>query len=1025
MVPSDSRPTFMKNSVLALLLLSGMAWAGTGRSDWREGLSQTSYGRFGAFGYRVELPDDPQKRGGTTATYTPLPLDRHVAAAHYPHSESFNYPVAAFLTCAAGDRDLYLGHGGYPGRGGFETPLWVGAVTWAPEMWTLAKRSITDVSWIGTALHQTFRFPGNPSYDLTVRFSSAWPAIRLETEEDFLILQDAKVPDFWGNEKVKKSSQYQLYFTAAGLPDGKTISLNSSDKSGVELLSGGALSSNWLLLWQGGSPEKVESFPLLIVFHRKPQSIQFKRFPRPSIIIKRPGGVGAVNLMPLYGSDMSTDNDHSKNFPSWSDRFFRRLKEVRRNAAPKELPKKVINRCKEWSEILLGFPVSIREDFAVSDDLSRVTIRNVFQYDVPNNDWGIQHRMLAVLPPMIPLSQRAGYPMKVLTPCRDMNMVTYLGPLVGCLDGNEIAYELPVPPWGECPVIKVKDPDYTYLSERLSKEMSQYTPPAWAVPNPKEPRTAHYWDPAAQSSAAFWQLATWPLLHSEAARELQQIKKKELFDYMLLSDKAWVKVKDPRFGNGYLMPPTWETDWAVTYALLGLSAYAGCTGDVAAVDTNWENIKGVYSYYRLIHDWPTMLYSSNGLGGFPRTECDPLSTGYEGIAIAAQLAAQTGRRDDLREILYILSKISCGYHSRFCYMDNPAVFWNSICDAAFLHQQTFSTVQGWHPYGPIEVTFSNWGWGMMFIWHQATPNVSASYVRFNRGQADKILLDVLPKIFMGWDAISNATPEKPGNAPPWGYDNLLMMQAALGHRSARQLLDVTEANQGKRIRPGQYVTFQSADVRVFPLLHDKYFYENATWDTQSSILSLLVKPSLPNSSDPVFVALRTERPVEELHINGTPASTPPVDKETGIFRIPVRLPAKMEIRFGAAPAHPKYKAGRIRQNLNVEPVFDWSGMKYDLKQNQLVDSNGKPCEKLRFRVTANGKPVEGAEVVVCRALAGGGATNAGGIVDVPVAVDSTQFTDGITVMDKASVLVKSYHRLGYGQKEFMIERKRP
>lgn len=1009
---------------LFLSLLAGIAAAQSApASQWREGISRTSYGRFGALGYRVNLPGDPQQCGGKTAEYEPLPLDHEVFGAGYPFLNRTGCPVVAWLTCGAGDRHLFLGHGGFPGRGGFETPLWTAAITWAPKPWTLVKRSVADVTWIGAALHQTFRLPDRRVYDLTVRCSSAWPAIRLETKQNFLLLQDAPLPEQWGESKEKTPTQYKTFFTAAAFPDGRTSAWSA--ETVVELRKGGEWPSNWMLLWQGGSPAEAESFPLLVVFHHKPDSICFQRSPRPTILVRRAGGVGAVSLLPLYGADMSADNDHSEKTPAWLQRFAARRQEVLRTPPSQTLPESVRRRCEEWSAILLGFPVSVREDYTISDDLSRVTVRNVFRFDVPDNEWGKKHRKLAILPPMVPLSQRAGYPLKILSEHQDLNMVTYLGPLVGRLEEEEVVYELPVPPWGECSLVKVQDPKYAYLTERLSEEISRRTPQAWMVPDPKEPKIGRHWDPAAQGVDAYWRLMTWPLLKPEVARELQRITRKELFDYMLQYDKAWVKVKDPHFAEGYWMPPVWEKDWAVTYALMGPAAYAAVTGDVAAIRENWTAVKNVYSYYRLIHDWPTLLYASNGFGTFPRTECDPFSMGYEGAALAAQLAAQADQHDDLREILYILSKISCGHHSRFYYMDDPTVFWKTICDAAFQHQQTFSAIQGWHPYGPIEVAFHNWGWGMMFIWHPATPNATASYARFNRKQADKILLEILPRVFPGWDVFTDATEEKPGNAPPWGYDNLLMMQAAMGHRSAEQLLQVTEANKGRRIRLGQYTTFQAADVRVFPLLQDAYFFQSALWNPQNNLLTLQVQPAVESFSRPVRLVLRTERPVEELRVNGKEALPPYAEPETGLCRLEVSLPATVELRFGPAPVLPRYKSVSIRQTLKLEPLFDPADLRYDFENKRLVNLRGETVEKLRWKITAGGKPAAEAEVSICRALNGGGDTDAQGIAEVPVSVDSTQFTDGITTLDKASVLVKAYHRLGFGQRVFTLVRKKP
>lgn len=445
-------------------------------------------------------------------------------------------------------------------------------------------------------------------------YSLASPAILTESESGKMFLSGLR---FAGN--------YQSVL----IPRADGIEETDLDSCSIQNMA-----ENWILLFNS---TEFPDVPIMLLFDRNPEGMDMAR-----------DADGRLRSITFTGCPLMFSCT-----PFGIQRFDR-------GGMPVE---EAIRRCRFWSRALLAYPVSQTDYFTLNEQQETVTIRQKFEYRYITDAWNTEPLELAPLPPPVSLCKTAHCP-----DATDFSFPTKYGWLRGRI-GTWSEYTLPFMP------IHRKFPlrdEHSEILDLLRRGMAPYQKlvSAFGPDKVSYPYAGAILEPFALAS-------TLSLFMNETDRTFLRDNLKERVCLALQENKqsdytviSWGQImalqpdhdtvidiyNDPEkkhiflrnwytriepftgasfkicylnvgfFSSGVIQTatpeeilslkvPLIENDWGVglTFYYLYLSALA--TGSFAEIRKNWQLIKDVYAFFKLMHDWACMGtgYSDNGI----------------------------------------------------------------------------------------------------------------------------------------------------------------------------------------------------------------------------------------------------------------------------------------------------------------------------------------------------------------------------------------------------------------------------
>jgi len=700
-------------------------------------------------------------------------------------------------------------------------PLYLLRVSWIPKGAKVGGKS-WKVSWTTLELSIDFETRlGRNSLDIVASVLS--PALLLRVKGPSLSLRRSDLPVSGRAEATSKEiTAHEAFFKFAAAPLREGVRIFDLSKP-VKIVSlQDELSEPWLLLWCGGSPEKPESTPLLLALEKRPHEVKWDG---EGLEVVRPDGVGRGALMPFYGTDFSSDDDHRRG-RDWNAAFFDRLERVRSSPPPDVLPQRVLDRIRFWTRALRAFPIACREEFKVLND--KVEIRDRYEFEVMEGDFDLEPLRLAPLPPILSLAKGCGYPIEFCDGVETFDLPTFFGPYTARPASSEVSYSLPIPPWGEFPAVNVPGL-LDGLKMRISSEV--YNRPF-----------GHHWDACGTS----WRIASnflaFPILDKHARHRLIEDAKKTFGAYVF-TDWKWTHYHDPNFGYRWLIHAVgkpfqkFETEWANGLVLCGVAAYLAYTGDTGTIRRYWDYVKGAFDFFATVHDWATMWTSSDGTGNQLGSGIDPMSAGYSGVSAYAVITKIMGEEEEHKRALYILAKGCVPSALRYLYLSYKELFWRWTCDLNWTPSEEAdeALLTGWGEDGTHPLRLSQWMWGITYHLFPAWPDLIASFIRFSPEEFREVEERKLPEIHgKNWFE----GPPKGNFDRPQHADLHVISLSILRSEPPRKLLSMLRraALPQRFLKPWDVAAILSSPAEAWPLIRGRYFIEGAEWFPESRAL---------------------------------------------------------------------------------------------------------------------------------------------------------------------------------------------
>lgn len=215
----------------------------------------------------------------------------------------------------------------------------------------------------------------------------------------------------------ERTAQYAAWPTAAGV---RVVPLNGEFYSRGK---DGPWSAPWLLLfrrnWENGRP-------LMLVFRHQPVRLTALR-----------------NGNYVKGIRMEARGPFEEIAAGWPWG----VKPVNTGKWPKGLPPEITARLNRIQMTALNFPVGCDEVFRIDRAAGKIKVLNRFAFRPMENDWKIQPRAWAVLPPLAAFA--ADQKLNVVSlpePVEDFGVAAMHGPLKGMWGKDTISYTLPLYP---------------------------------------------------------------------------------------------------------------------------------------------------------------------------------------------------------------------------------------------------------------------------------------------------------------------------------------------------------------------------------------------------------------------------------------------------------------------------------------------------------------------------------------------------------------------------------------------------
>lgn len=396
------------------------------------------------------------------------------------------------------------------------------------------------------------------------------------------------------------------------------------------------MAENWVLLFNS---TEFPDVPIMLVFDRNPEAMRIYRDKNNRL--KKIEFIGCPMMLSCT--------------PFGIERFDREGMPIQ----------KAIERCQFWSRALLAFPVSQSDYFQLDEEKEKVTIRQAFEYRYIKDAWGTEPLEIAPLPPATSLCGVAHS-----KDCFNLEFPTKYGWMLGII-GTWSQYTLPMMPKDRKFPLCDKN---SKIPQLLKEDIEKYQKVAAAFPMEiiSYPYAGAILEPFSFASTLSFFMdekdrqflqkhikERLPFALDASAKsnyvvidwgELMQNQPEHdgVIDYYTEKKNAkkclplrnWYQRIEPFTGatfticylNVYyistgqiktgepeeilgLKIPLIENDWGVGLTLYYMYLSALQIGSFDEIRKNWELIKGVYSFFELMHDWACMGtgYSDNAV----------------------------------------------------------------------------------------------------------------------------------------------------------------------------------------------------------------------------------------------------------------------------------------------------------------------------------------------------------------------------------------------------------------------------
>ncbi|MBI4979456.1 MAG: hypothetical protein HZC28_18410 [Spirochaetes bacterium] len=421
----------------------------------------------------------------------------------------------------------------------------------------------------------------------------------------------------------------------------KTISLDSKDTL-YDAAKDGALTANWMLLWQNGTEKESLVVPVLVVMQHQPASVTLDGM---NVVMLFSKPVDTVFLATPAGVQSWTGETAA----GWE----------------KELPKELTSSCELWSKALWSFPMECRESYDIAGEGpgAQVRIQNTYSYIEQSDDWKTPALRLAVLPPVLSY-MKGRYPMNLPAKLRDLSCPTYYGRLEA-VESGEVRYELPVPPIDHG--IPLNVPANTAAIRQINDQVKAYITSSLGEcarkPFPQMP---------GNSVRSLRDLTLTKFMLDEASRKLVDEHREVNFPY-IISEKAeelfWETVVDPFSKKKYIHVTQggrkYDQDAFASYKLSEIWKSFFWTQDTELLRKNWTWITRIYDVFNVLNDWAWMGSMCRDYGG-AGIGIDMAVDSWTGLASMQAMAEAVGDENITRQVHYLRAKYALPLTARFC-----------------------------------------------------------------------------------------------------------------------------------------------------------------------------------------------------------------------------------------------------------------------------------------------------------------------------------------------------------------------
>lgn len=386
----------------------------------------------------------------------------------------------------------------------------------------------------------------------------------------------------------------------------------------------------WILFWNSvpanlhreSNTEDVRSFgtPMLLVPERMPDSIIGAPGPYGSLglTFRHGGAAGHFAAMPLQGI-LTVDGAETL---EW---------------AAEGVPEPVIEQARTWAARLQLFPAASERDATVDEEAGTVTISETFEWIEMDSQWDIEPLPFAPIPPVVLLARANGYDAVLPGGIVDGHVSTFYGPLFG-VEGDTTSYTIPLSPYTSSMVTLGNTTGVPLLEEARSELAGITEVTAGDVAD------FHSVSDISADVANLRYQAPLRLLLGEAPlrREYSnRVVRNALQPYNLKLEKEPLSnqffLMDDRF---WAKDEAYDKEWSVGFILQGLWSNAYYNNDWDYIAENWNEISGLYRYYRVIFDWATNSTFTMTTGSGANS--DGIRIAFDGMLAYARMAGALG-----------------------------------------------------------------------------------------------------------------------------------------------------------------------------------------------------------------------------------------------------------------------------------------------------------------------------------------------------------------------------------------------
>ncbi len=190
-------------------------------------------------------------------------------------------------------------------------------------------------------------------------------------------------------------------------------------KTGIR---GSDMSANWVLAWfNGGKNWNEFDTPYLFTVQKRPERVHV--YADAALFFDDTDEAGIIQGMPLDGVTLQRLGSTA----TWSQ----------------QLPSNVVERCREWSRILVNAPDQVKRTAQIDYATGQLTVKDEFTHLDIKDAWNTPGLKIAPLSPVLALSAASGnIDIAVSQPTQDLQMATLQGPLVAAKNAQSILFRV-------------------------------------------------------------------------------------------------------------------------------------------------------------------------------------------------------------------------------------------------------------------------------------------------------------------------------------------------------------------------------------------------------------------------------------------------------------------------------------------------------------------------------------------------------------------------------------------------------